>query len=208
MTNYVDLTDDIGYELKDILIKALDMEDKTNLEIEARFGNIIDVFTSERIRINSLHPVILESSQDTKFKTGVAFNYFSKMKDIFADKTGVRQKDVVHFFKGFRTTCIDGKVSTIKKERKQVFDIYMPNAVYDVRIAVSKEIPVKNHNKSSTFRRERERETFSIDDFKFDFTAIKLNNNISYEVEVEVANSDFDQNSFINIILNMARTNK
>lgn len=195
------------FELKNMLINKLNIQNKDNLEIEARLGSITEVFTSERLRLNTFHPVILEPSHDTRFKTGVALNYFTKIKDLFKNETGTIEKDSVCLYKGFRTTLSNGKTTTIRKDRIAAYDIYIPNAVYDLRIALSREIPVTNVMKRTSYRRERERESFVVDDSRFDFTVTKSEGAVNYEVEVELVNASSSLDAFVDVAFNVALLN-
>lgn len=197
----------VTLELKKVLIEKLDIENKNNLEIEIRLGNIIETFSNERLRLEALHPVILQPSHDTKFQTGVASNYFTKIKDLFKGEEVIYEKDTVSFFKGFRTTISNNEITTIRKERIAVYDIFMPNAVYDIRIALSRELPAVNVMKFSHFKRERERESFLTDDIRFDFTISKSQNDVNYEIEAELTNMNSNFESFIDIAFNLALLN-
>lgn len=73
----------VSIELKNILKNKIVYKNDQNIEIEARLGTITNILTSERLQIETLHPVTIKASEGTKFKTGVALNYFSKIKNLF-----------------------------------------------------------------------------------------------------------------------------
>ncbi|ELQ75380.1 putative mRNA capping enzyme, beta subunit protein, partial [Trachipleistophora hominis] len=113
----------------------------------------------------------------------------------------------VSFYKGLRTTLSNGKTTTIRKERVALYDVFIPNAVYDLRIALSREIPVTNVIKASTYRRERERESFIVDSTRFDFTITKSTNQVSYEIEVELVDVNSNLDAFVDVAFNLAFLN-
>lgn len=178
------------------------------IEIESRLGTLIDVFTGERLRINSAHPILLEQFHDSKFKSGVPENDFTKMKKLFENENSTKISDKVTFYKGFRKTVCDGKITTIKKKRIAVFDIYMPKHAYDLRIAVSRETPVDFDMRNSEFSRSRERESFQKNNLQFDFTVTVSGNKKQYEIETEMLNSECNLLDFLHISMNFALLNK
>ncbi|KRH92519.1 Cyclin B, kinase-activating protein [Pseudoloma neurophilia] len=210
-----DLTDILGKPLSDdkfileLLRKKLEPFKSKEIEIESRLGKLIDTFTSERLRIASMHPVILENSNDFRFETGVRSGDFEKIKKLFSDLESVKISDKTFSHQGMRKTVCNGVEKTIKKSRLLALNIYLPDKAYDLRIAVAKEVEMPNFMKKGGFERERDRETFKIDNLQYDFTIINelyRNNQTSekiYEVETEMINADGDLDDFLRSTINL-----
>lgn len=189
------------------LVQELKKYSGEEIEIESRLGKLTDVFTGEKINISAIHPVIFKQEKNMRFETGVHTNDYDKIKEIFKERDSVKTQDRTSSYKGMRTTVSGDQTLTIKKTRLLVFDIYLPDCPYDLRIAVSKEQKMPNVNtKEGKFERERERESFKIDNLQYDFTIVKslAQNETQYEVETEMIESSGDVEQFLRCSLNLA----
>lgn len=154
---------------------------KDNIEIELRLGQI----------------------QFNEFKSGLGSkDFFIKIKDTL-DSSKVWDKVINNKHEELcingirRTTMFNGKKvmkhQCIKKERILNVDFQYSGTPYDVRISVSKEIPVEDKIKNGTgVLRKKNRFSYYYKDYVIDLTMVEqIENGVSdivYELEVEFKN--------------------
>lgn len=187
------------------LKKALEFVESKNLEIEIRYGTIIDIFTQERLNIGAQNLVIVTpNTTRTKFISGVTNVQFENIRRKFGsyDYQSVIDRIIVH--KNGRYTYVDGKIkSCIKKQKKKTIDIHNPFSGFDMRISFSIEneipmVPIKD--KISVVERNRNRESVIFDKYSLDFTVVDCRGKLTYEIELEVVDLKFDKDEFINFM--------
>lgn len=158
---------------------------KDNIEIELRLGQI----------------------QFNEFKSGLGSkDFFIKIKDTL-DSSKVWDKVINNKHEELcmngirRTTMFNGKKvmkhQCIKKERLLNVDFQYSGTPYDVRISVSKEIPVEDKIKNGTgMLRKKNRFSYYYKDYVIDLTMVEqIENGVSeivYELEVEFKNLKSD----------------
>ena len=154
---------------------------KDHIEIELRLGQI----------------------QFNEFKSGLGSkDFFIKIKDTL-DSSKVWDKVINNKHEELcingirRTTMFNGKKvmkhQCIKKERLLNVDFQYSGTPYDVRISVSKEIPVEDKIKNGTgILRKKNRFSYYYKDYVIDLTMVEqIENGVSeivYELEVEFKN--------------------
>lgn len=154
---------------------------KDNIEIELRLGQI----------------------QFNEFKSGLGSkDFFIKIKDTL-DSSKVWDKVINNKHEELcmngirRTTMFNGKKvmkhQCIKKERLLNIDYQYSGTPYDLRISVSKEIPVEDKIKNGTgVLRKKNRFSYYYKDYVIDLTMVEqIENGVSeivYELEVEFKN--------------------
>jgi hypothetical protein len=154
---------------------------KENIEIELRLGQI----------------------QYDGFNSGLnSKEFFNKIKSVldsgesWSKKTNNKSEELCH--NGIRRTIKFNnkkvmKHDCIKKERILNNDFQYYGTPYDVRISVSKEIPVEDKIKSNVgILRKKNRFSYYYKDYRVDLTEVEQINNqvsgINYELEVEFMN--------------------
>ena len=154
---------------------------KENIEIELRLGQI----------------------QFDGFKSGLnSKEFFIKIKSVldsskvWSKKLNNKSEELCH--NGIRrTTKFNNKKvmkhDCIKKERILNNDFQYFGTPYDIRISVSKEIPVEDKIKSNTGTlRKKNRFSYYYKDYRIDLTEVEQINNqvseINYELEIEFMN--------------------
>ena len=158
---------------------------KDNIEIEIRLGQI----------------------QFNEFKPGLGSNdFFLKIKDKL-DSSKVWDKVINNKHEELclngirRTIMFNGKKvmksQCIKKERILNSNLEYSGTPYDIRISVSKEIPVEEKIKIGTgVLRKKNRYSYYFNDYVIDLTMVEqIQNNVSeiiYELEVEFVNLKTD----------------
>lgn len=198
----------------DILEEQIKNYVGNNIEIESRLGLLIDTFTGERLRIASLHPVILKNSLDFRFVSGVDFDDFEKIKDLFKEKESKKTNDTTCSLKNIRKTICNGKETFIRKDRKKTLNIYLPDKRYDLRISIASEIKHPYQQIQARFLRLRARETFQIENLQFDLTTVtevdkgKNKEKKIYEFETEMIDSTKNLNQFLKTSLIFGCFNK
>ena len=154
---------------------------KDNIEIELRLGQI----------------------QFNEFKSGLGSkDFFIKIKNIL-DSSKIWNKVINNKHEELcmngirRTTMFNGKKvmrhQCIKKERLLNINLEYSGTPYDVRISVSKEIPVEDKIKNGTgVLRKKNRYSYYYKDYVIDLTMVEqIDNGVSeiiYELEVEFKN--------------------
>ncbi|KCZ74467.1 hypothetical protein H311_04568, partial [Anncaliia algerae PRA109] len=93
---------------------------------------------------------------------------------------------------------------SMEKVRISTYEIHFPNANYDIRIAISKETPIKEAgrfvDKKNIIRRDRTRVSIPIDAFRCDLTKINNVTEDTFEVELEVIDATYDSDLFFAIL--------
>ncbi|KAL6120656.1 hypothetical protein NUSPORA_02575 [Nucleospora cyclopteri] len=162
----------------------------SNIEIEARLGRIKSKITDERISFSTVGPVIFKDLPlEMTFEGAVNEGDFKYLRNKMSNKNlPIKDsKDVVFIGnKGRKILMENNSVKMEKKVRLENLSIYMPKNTYDLRISISREIPLpENTVIDEKIKRERERRTVLDKKFVYDFTRIKFGGKVSYEVEVE-----------------------
>lgn len=179
--------DDIYNQLEDgiIILQNLIKKYKTDktIEIELRLG---------QIEIKS-------------FKSGLnSIDFYNKIKDNlnsckdWKSTTCITSEDIVN--NEIRKTIFIGdnkivKPICIKKQKLHKIDLTYDNTPYDIRIAISKEIPIDTKIKTG-ITRKKIRNSYIYKDYSLDLTrVITVDNTVStetYEFELELLNLDND----------------
>lgn len=118
---------------------------KTEIEIEIRFGKIMDKDTSERMDLDVLHPMLMEElAENYFFVSGVDEKDFNNIQRKYKDHKSTDTKDRVVFYNKNRYRCINNKiVDCIRKVKISHHHIYNPFLDYDIRISISNEFKMK-----------------------------------------------------------------
>lgn len=195
-------------DFKTAFNNALNLQTTKDIEIEIRIGTIIDTFTSQRIEVNSTHPILIKTpAPNMRFESGVDDSTFNHIINKFKDFPSEKIQDQITLLKYARITYVDGEIKEcINKRKIKNYNIYLPGFDYDLRLGISREekVPFKPFSKTMIIsQRERDRTTFKIKDYSLDFTVVNYNNKKKYEVEVEVKNMDFDREEFLNVVYNL-----
>lgn len=179
----------------------------TDIEIEARIGYITSTITGNRIKYDTLHPVVF-----TKLPLFIQFNsnigeehykYFkAKIGKLSNNSTEI--VDTIFIGNNYRKiVSTNEKTIFQKKTRRTNLDIYFPNSLFDIRISVSTEINVQTPSAFvEKIIRERKRTQYTMENCTFDFTQVKDNigNKTSYEVEIELTKTNITGIEFFNKI--------
>ena len=176
-----DFENELKAGIDKLSILICEYKKKDNIEIELRLGQI----------------------QFNEFKSGLGSkDFFIKIKDTL-DSSKVWDKVINNKHEELcingirRTTMFNGKKvmkhQCIKKERILNVDFQYSGTPYDVRISVSKEIPVEDKIKNGTgVLRKKNRFSYYYKDYVIDLTMVEqIENGVSdivYELEVEFKN--------------------
>lgn len=187
------------------LIEILKSKSGDDLEIEIRFGTIKDSFTRERLNIESLHPILINSNNpQLRFIPGVTESDFENLITKYMNYNSTKIKDRIVIHKLGRYTFENGEIKeSIKKIKLKTYDIYNPDSSYDMRLSISREkkiefVPITE--RGTIKERLRERTKFDLDDLCLDCTIVNSEKDTLYEVEVEVVNQKYDIANFINTV--------
>lgn len=205
--------------IQNLVLKRLDCESLSNVEIEARLGRIVSKITTKRISFEVQHPIVFESlPNEYRFVSGVERNDFNTIKHaLFADALPTAVQDRVTVSRSIRKIEQNGSTRYEKKVKILSIDVYLPDMLYDVRVSVSREFSVSQKefslgHQSSPYhvQRDRDRESFRCNEYSFDFTKILDARREgaegaprTYEVEVEIKDSGFKRTEFVTIALNL-----
>lgn len=196
----------------DILKENLEKYKSNEIEIESRFGTIIDKFTKERLPYDAYHPVILDKSPNYEFTAGVNKRDFKNFQTLFMNEKFVHTSDTSRIHGKNRIIVCDGKEIMMKKTKLKTLDIFLPNCTYDMRICVSTEQEIHEFKQKNSFSRERERDSYTLNDLRFDLTTItpyyrnqrkEQKPDPYYEIETEMVRTDGDLDAFIKTSFNL-----
>ncbi|OAG33259.1 hypothetical protein NEIG_01009 [Nematocida sp. ERTm5] len=209
--------------LTQILRKGLPDKLSSNMEIEIRFGTLMDKATQKRLSIKMLHPCIMERSDTLWFEASVTENDFAQMKKYFSTmfKDSEEKLIIDTLLKGIRRSEvreINGesvRVDPVIIKKKKLFflDIFCPFSKYDMRISVCEEIVQKDTFGMQQVQgniREKKRTTYTHPLFVVDVTEVNSGKESadikyftpSYEIEIEANNKTYKKDVFINIVNN------
>ena len=185
MSTNTDFENELKVGIDKLSTLICEYKKKDNIEIELRLGQI----------------------QFNEFKSGLGSkDFFIKIKDTL-DSSKVWDKIINNKHEELcmngirRTTMFNGKKvmkhQCIKKERLLNVDFQYTGTPYDVRISVSKEIPVYDKIKNGTgILRKKNRFSYYYKDYVIDLTMVEQIENgvtdIVYELEVEFKNLKSD----------------
>lgn len=181
MSTNTDFENELKVGIDKLSTLICEYKKKDNIEIELRLGQI----------------------QFNEFKSGLGSkDFFIKIKDTL-DSSKVWDKVINNKHEELcmngirRTTMFNGKKvmkhQCIKKERLLNVDFQYAGTPYDIRISVSKEIPVEDKIKNGTgVLRKKNRYSYYYKDYVIDLTMVEqIENGVSdtiYELEVEFKN--------------------
>lgn len=183
-------------------------EHGVDIEIEARIGHITSSITGNRIKYDTLHPVVFTRLPlFIQFNSNIGEEHYKYFKAKIGKLTNdsVEITDTIFIGNNYRKiVSTDGKAIFQKKIRRTNLDIYFPNSLFDIRISVSTETNIQMPPSSFIEKiiRERKRTQYMMENCTFDFTQVKDNmgNKTSYEVEIELTKTDVTGTEFFNKI--------
>jgi mRNA capping enzyme, beta chain len=203
------------------IIDFLDANAIKNAEIEVRLGEIHNLITKTRIRMQTPLPIVFNKlPSEYKFINGVKKNDFLLFKDKFANYPKSTEIDKISISGKTRRISVDGVQRYERKIRRADLDIHIPDSKYDARISISTEEEVQEKD-IGTLKfeciRSRERTSFSCNEYSFDFTKVtstqkdnehnmasKDEKDVVYEIEIEVKDSHYCKDEFIAILMNIS----
>lgn len=208
-------------QLTNILGKV-DKKDLENLEIEFKFGSILNKMTKRRINIPISSPAIVSFTEEYFFESSIPghsykianslFNsYFCRLCDSGCQAKYSHEKLTDKFYKSdfgkIRTTYKDGECrSIINKKNLLHIHLFYPNAQYDVRLSLNIENSFENRymeNSSCIFTRYKDRLSYMFPNFAtVDLTMVKKSDSEQpvFELEIEIESANFGSEPFINAI--------
>lgn len=199
--------------LTNILEEKLEKYKSDEIEIESRLGIILQKFKNERLPYNTFHSVILKKSPHYEFKTGVEKQDFEDFQNLFIDEKSFHTSGISLIHGKVRRIICDNSDIMVKKTKIEVFDIFLPNCSYDMRISVSKKQKMSQVNQKGSFKRKRKQDSYTINALQFDLTTIipfsenlnkEQNSDPQYVIETEMVGSDSDLETFIRTSYNLA----
>jgi hypothetical protein len=183
------MTEDFSDELKcgiETLSKIISQYKKTDyIEIELRLGQIHEDCFKPGLGSKDFFDKIKAHLDSAKCWSKTVNNKSEELCN-----NGIR-----------RTTMFNGKKvmkhQCIKKEKLSNINLEYPGTPYDIRISVSKELPVEDKIKpNSGVLRKKNRHSYYYKDYIIDLTEVEqIENNVSqinYELEVEFTNFKSD----------------
>lgn len=194
--------------IKELIFSVLENQKKDEIEVEIRFGQLIDITTNSRFYLQTPHPVFLKTdSKSFAFRAGVEKEDFIKILSNYSDIPHTQSKDRLAISNKMRYRYVNGKiVECLKKTRSVTYDIYNPNCEYDMRISISeekKEVYDKKTKIKIFTERKRNRTSFNFEDFVIDCTEVEKNEQIFYEVEMEIVKEKIDLERFVKMAFRM-----
>lgn len=200
------------------------LPEQENLEIEARFGLLIDKETNERIYLPVITDSILDPKQSKwyRFESSLSakkhkeYNaFFNRIyvetrkkgyKGASLEYTHKKQNDFIYSSKAGQIRITkDNEGNIIKIERKRLLgklDIWLPNAELDIRLSLNIEEPVDKQELENEAETERKKDRISYqnqkDSFCVDLTQVfqrtDTGNEIKHEMELEWKDKDLIEN--------------
>lgn len=213
--------------LVDCLARLLPEKADPEVEVEARFGKIVDKMTGKRLALRAAHCCILEKTDSLRFEARMQYGDFVKMQRCMEEggAEGKREKMVDSVIKGVRETRFIGEGARdpvyVEKRKLWHLDIYCPQNKYDVRVSLSREKPVDKGAASQfqgswpMFSRKKDRTMYKIGEVSVDFTAVRTEGDgekrpgdrghgekrreeeVQYELEIEASSEGYERASFI-----------
>lgn len=178
------------------------------IELEGRLGHIRDLQSDNRVYIPTNFPIVFNVNKMYIFSPGTSKNDYKFFqneikklieleKDSLINNTYevINKKDITLTGQSSRYKLEDKKIiEHIRKKRLLVFDIFIPNSVYDIRISLSIEekLPLVDLITEKTFKRERDRISYkNNENISFEFTNIN-SSHLRETLEVEMEITDFN----------------
>ena len=193
----------------DFLYTHLDTPD---LEIEAKFGIIIDSETGVRLHLPLATDAVLipEINEVIRFESDMSLDMHKRFNQLLNDrvtatKGGVKYKHTRELDESYYSVELEGRIRVSKDvatgnvlrvvAKRKVADlhIYIPYSALDCRISINVEQqvdpPAANDRLLST--RNKDRLSYLQEELQFDLTQVKTNDDrVSHELELEIANLD------------------
>lgn len=173
-------------------------------EVEARLCEIRGVPKAASSRI---------VSEKHSIEVGVDRKTFTTVSERLGNSAGVTvsSTDSVDVRTGdLRTTKQNGTVTTIKKVRKAVVDVQLAGTKYDLRFAVSAEVPVEPRAFPDALpqdARKKQRKSFRLEANVYDLTVVESRGRVTREIEVErVCTSEADVTELVQHALGLANS--
>lgn len=205
------------------LSNALPSSIEAEVELEVRFGTIIDKATNERLAVGAAHQCLLDGSDALRFESKVARRDFARLSAWLAETgaSGAKSRSVDTISGGLRLSEPIGaegaqaQAVLLEKTRIRHMDVYCPGSKYDMRVSVSRE-RVVDQGRGKPFGagrlavvREKERTSYRIGGALIELTEVTQQGKGSaqepvYEVEVEADPALYRRSAFVRLLGNFA----
>jgi mRNA capping enzyme, beta chain len=209
--------------LTEYLAKLMPEKIDGEMEMEVRFGRIVDKITGKRLALQTAHYCIIEKSDSLRFEAKMQCSDFKKAEKCMREG-GVaerRAKTVDSVIKGVRETRFLGEEGRdpvyVEKKKLWYLDIYCPQNRYDVRLSFSRErrldksVSGQFQGKCPLFSRRKDRTTYAVGNVSVEFTVVREEGGerqlgdreeVQYELEIEADSEKYERASVIRKIGN------
>jgi len=207
--------DEFIREIGDFIIRAT--KGRTNVEVEAKIGVLIDTRTNQRLNLPAVSEIILaENYPDLRFEANMSQEQHAHFNRLLNErvkitntstypyaKIGCSHSKVVDSFHSSGTSgnklrlTVDERTGNVKasviKERIANINVYCPRRKVDWRVSVNTETPVPPPVGPPIYSRRKDRMTYTHQAFQIDLTQVNATSESAktqHELEVEFRDAE------------------
>lgn len=190
--------EDIDNKLKDLKLTSSKLEESIQ-NVKNELIPLLNKYLNEpHIEIEARLGIYDEETN--QFDSNIGDIFYNNIKSILDTSQGNGWKNSQHivstdyFFKKYRLSVTNECEQTcIEKIKLETINIVVDEGPIDIRITISKEIPVETSKfpiKEKCKKREKDRLRYTYKMWNFDLTKVKLGNDIFHELEIELENTE------------------